>query len=95
MGMGRASGRAKCSQPPPQGPGPPHRPHIPAGADEADDAIDDFPADSAPTANMLNARAVCAEPHDGHFTVVWELVWELIVRCNCSNFASHALQVYS
>ena len=46
------------------------------------------------TAKTLIERAVFVEPHDGHFTFVSASVL-LIVRCNCSNFSLHALQVYS
>ena len=48
-------------------------------------------ADSAPTAKTLSARAVRADPHSGHFT----LISFDIDRCNCSNFVSHALHWYS
>jgi hypothetical protein len=56
------------------------------------------PAPSAPTAKTLSARAVRVDPHDGHFTFAPPAPAPpapLIVRCNCSNRASHALQVYS
>jgi hypothetical protein len=67
---------------------------MPAWAAAAADL--DFPAaPSAPTANTLNARAVFVEPHDGHFTFASCASALLIVRCNCSNFSLHALQVYS
>jgi hypothetical protein len=49
---------------------------------------------SAPTANTLSARAVLLEPHVGHFTF-GASSREVIVRCNCSNFASQSLHVYS
>jgi hypothetical protein len=49
-----------------QGPGPPHRPQ---GADGVADL-----ADSAPTAKTLSARAVCIEPHLGHFTSPVEVI---------------------
>jgi hypothetical protein len=45
----------------------------------------------APAAKTLIARAVLVDPQEGHFA----LAWLLIERCNCSNFASHDLQVYS
>jgi hypothetical protein len=48
--------------------------------------------DSDPTANTLSARTVCVDPHDGHFTAA---SLARIVRCNCSNFASQDLHVYS
>jgi len=49
-----------------------------------------------PTAKTLSARAVFVEPHEGHFTLAAvALSALLIVRCNCSNFSLHALQVYS
>jgi hypothetical protein len=68
---------------------------MPGAAGAADD-FDLPPAPSAPTAKTLNARAVFVEPHDGHFTfVVVSASAALIVRCNCSNFPLHALQVYS
>jgi hypothetical protein len=70
-----------------QGPGPPHRPHIPGAGAEA--AAEDLP--EAPAAKTLSARAVLVELHCGHFTVA---CW-LIVRCNCSNFPPHDWQVYS
>ena len=80
---------AMFQNPEAHGPGPPQRPH-PPGAELADDF--DFPdAPSAPTANTLSARAVFAEPHEGHFT----FVSPLIVRTSCSNFVSQALHVYS
>jgi hypothetical protein len=76
------------------GPGPPQRPHMPGGA--ADDDLDLAPTPSAPTAKRLIARAVFVEPHDGHFTfAAVASSAPLIVRCNCSNFSLHALQVYS
>jgi len=46
-----------------QGPGPPQRQHMPGAADWLD-----LPADSAPTAKTLSARAVLVEPHSGHST---------------------------
>jgi hypothetical protein len=70
-----------------QGPGPPHRPHIPGALDDA--AL--FPPPSAPTAKTLSARAVFVDPHDGHFA----FTSFVIDRCNCSNFASQLLHVYS
>jgi hypothetical protein len=60
---------------------------MPGAADDAAVAL----APSAPTANTLSARAVLAEPHSGHLT----LASDDIVRSNCSNLASHDLQVYS
>jgi hypothetical protein len=57
----------------------------------ADAGADLLGPPSAPTAKTLIARAVFVEPQLGHFT----FASELIVRCNCSNFASHALQSYS
>ena len=87
--------RVKCDQyPEGHGPGPPHRPHIP-GADDAAAPVpaEDFAPPVAPTANTLSARAVRLEPHAGHFTFASPL--SFIVRCNCSNFASHDLHVYS
>jgi hypothetical protein len=67
---------------------------MPGGAAEAGLA---FPPDaSAPTAKTLNARAVFVDPHDGHLTFATVVSSALlIVRCNCSNFPLHALQVYS
>ena len=81
---------------PTHGPVPPHRPHMPGGAD-ADADVFFAPAPSAPTANTLNARAVLLDPHDGHLTFGPSASSAAadIVRCNCSNFASHDLQVYS
>ena len=73
------------------GPGPPQRPHIPG----APLGADDFPPDSAPTAKTLSARAVFVDPHDGHFVPAPSSAVAVIVRCNCSNFAWHDLQVYS
>jgi len=70
-----------------QGPGPPQRPHIPGGG-----ALD-FGALSAPTANTLNVRAVCAHPHSGHFT--FDASDAFIVRTSCSNDFLQALHVYS
>ena len=71
----------------PHDPGaPPHRPHM-----GASDAPDDFPPDSAPTANTLSARAVFGDPHVGHFG----LVSSLIDRCNCSNRPPQPWHVYS
>jgi hypothetical protein len=70
----------------PQGPGPPQRPHIPGSAPP-----DDFPLDSAPTANTLNSRLVCDEPHLGQTT----FVSPLIDFTSCSNRAEHFLQAYS
>jgi hypothetical protein len=67
----------------PQGPGPPHRPHIgPSPADAVDLA-----APSAPTAKTLNARAVWVEPHFSHST----LSAEFIDRMSFSNFSPQAL----
>jgi hypothetical protein len=62
----------------------------------AADACLDFapPAPSAPTANTLSARAVFVEPHEGHSTFAASSPL-VIVRCNCSNFPLHAVQVYS
>jgi hypothetical protein len=67
---------------------------MPGGAEAADFAF--APAPSAPTAKTLSARAVFVDPHDGHFTFAAAASSApLIVRCNCSNFPSHALHVYS
>ena len=70
---------------------------MPGGAAAA--LAEDFlaPAPSAPTANTLSARAVFTDPHDGHFTLGPSALSAAldIVRCNCSNFASHDLQMYS
>jgi hypothetical protein len=69
---------------------------MPDGATDAADLA--FPpAASAPTAKTLSVRAVFVDPHDGHFTfaAVASSAALLIVRCNCSNFPLHALQVYS
>ena len=62
---------------------------MPGGAADADF---DFPPDaSAPTAKTLSVRAVFVDPHDGHSTFAAPAsVALLIVRCNCSNFSSHA-----
>jgi len=69
---------------------------MPGAAAAADDDFAFAPAPSAPTAKTLSARAVFVEPHDGHFTFVSVASAALlIVRCNCSNFSLHALQVYS
>jgi hypothetical protein len=69
-----------------QDPGnPPQRPHVgvsPAPFDEPEAEL---------TANTLRLRAVCSEPHDGHFT----FGSPLIVRTSWSNFPLHCLQVYS
>jgi hypothetical protein len=70
-------------QPIPQGPGPPHRPHI--GPSPAD--AEGLPAPSAPTANTLSARAVSTDPHFSHST----LSDEFIDRVSFSNFSPHAL----
>jgi hypothetical protein len=78
---------AMFQNPDAQGPGPPHRPHMPGAGDDVD--LDEAP--SAPTANTLSARAVLLDPHDGHFTF-WAVVIE---RTSCSKFLSHDLQVYS
>ena len=78
----------RAQNPEAHGPGPPQRPH--PGAELAADF--DFPDEpSAPTANTLSARAVFAEPQEGHFT----FVSPFIVRTSCSNFDSQDLQVYS
>jgi len=84
----------QCQNPDAHGPGPPHRPHMPGGVAEA---FAFPPAASAPTAKRLSARAVRVDPHDGHFTFAAfaSSAALLIVRCNCSNFSLHALQVYS
>ena len=70
------------------GPGPPQRPHMPGADDDADDLLDEA---SAPTAKTLSARAVWVEPHAGHLT----FASLFMVRSNCSNLASHDLQLYS
>jgi hypothetical protein len=51
----------------------------------------DFGEASAPTAKTLSSRAVLADPHDGHLG----FALAVIERWSCSNFFSHALQVYS
>jgi hypothetical protein len=93
MGMGRSGElqrahhrrwRRKSQYPEGQGPGPPHRPHPGAAAEELG-LLDD------PAAKTLIARAVLVDPQLGHFA----FVSELIERSNCSNLASQALQVYS
>jgi hypothetical protein len=68
---------------------------MPGGAADADAFA--FPPDaSAPTAKTLSVRAVLVDPHDGHFTFAAVASSALlIVRCNCSKFSLHALQVYS
>jgi hypothetical protein len=68
----------------PQGPGPPQRPHIPAGAGEL------FPSELA-TANTLKVREVCFEPHSGQFT----LSAPDIVFTSCSKCFLQDLHVYS
>ena len=68
-----------------QGPGPPQRPHM--GASELAEDL----ADSAPTAKTLRLRAVCVEPHLGHFC----LSAPFILRTNWSNFIWQLWQVYS
>jgi hypothetical protein len=51
-----------------------------------------FPASAAAaTANTLNVRAVCFDPHDGHFT----FSSDRIERTSFSNFVSHDLHAYS
>jgi hypothetical protein len=65
---------------------------MPGGA--ADERFDPL-APSAPTAKTLSARAVCVEPHDGHLTRASSSPADDIVRCNCSNRASHFLHTYS
>jgi hypothetical protein len=69
---------------------------MPGGAADAD-AFTFPPAASAPTAKTLSVRAVFVDPHDGHFTfaAVASSAALLIVRCICSKFPLHALQVYS
>jgi hypothetical protein len=71
---------------------------MPGGAaPPAEDFFDPaLPAPSAPTANTLSDRAVFTDPHDGHLTSGPSSSSAAdIVRCNCSNFASHDLQIYS
>jgi hypothetical protein len=58
------------------------------GASELDEDL----ADSAPTAKTLSERAVCVEPHLGHFCLS---AAPLIVRTNWSNFEWQLWQVYS
>ena len=71
----------------PHGPGPPHRPHI--GPSPAADFPPPPSDDTA--ANTLSARAVCSDPHSGHFTASVEL----IDLTNFSNFAPQGLHWYS
>jgi len=73
-----------CNQFIPQGPGAPHRPHMP-GSDEEDDFVSDA------TAKTLRLRAISPEPHCGHLTPTVEL----IVLTSFSKRFLQDLQVYS
>ena len=72
-------------QPIAHGPGPPHRPHI------GGTSVVPFDGPSDATANTDSTRAVCSDPHSGHFTASVEL----IDRTNFSNFAPQGLHWYS
>ena len=76
------------AQPMAQGPGPPQRPQ-PGGGVGADLG----PADSAPTAKVESARAVCVEPHWGH-GVLGSVAADM-VRTSLSKRWSHLVQWYS
>ena len=76
------------THPIPHGPGPPQRPHIGPSSPPPDDF--DPPSDDT-AANTLSARAVCSDPHSGHFAASLEL----IERTNFSNFAPQGLHWYS
>jgi hypothetical protein len=68
----------------PQGPGPPHLPHMLGGTSGLD-------ADCEPTAKTLNERVVCFEPHLGH-----SMAWlEVIDFISFSKSVLQDLQVYS
>lgn len=62
---------------------PPHRPH--AGASLPDPCAE-------LTANTLRLRAVCADPHLGHFCGSSAA---FIERTSCSNFSPHFRHAYS
>lgn len=70
----------------PQGPSPPHRPHIGISG-----PLELLPAPSDATAKTDSARAVCPDPHLGQST----FGASPIVRTSFSNFWPQSLHWYS